>query len=271
MRSATCSMGTRSSRSRATTTPPATRTPSRTRCRSTASKSPSSKPRCKSARPSSCRTSTTRQRSWRPAARSPRPPKWCATRPSTERGSRMASTPRKPSTPRRCRRSESSPATSTRRPTSARSGIRAVLAGRPSPTRTSSEPCTSRMTPQAATYRGFLDRPGAPAHLAVHRRRGRHDRHVARTTALPRHETRGPRRRQPPRHPCLVRGAQAQNRGRAPSIRFRTFFTDQHSAKVRESEGIAAAFRKHFDAYSPKNGTSKDVLQKMVEERAHVG
>jgi hypothetical protein len=56
-----------------------------------------------------------------------------------------------------------------------------------------------------------------------------------------------------------------------PSIRFRTFFTDQHSAKVRESEGIAAAFRKHFDAYSPKNGTSKDVLQKMVEERAHVG
>lgn len=54
-------------------------------------------------------------------------------------------------------------------------------------------------------------------------------------------------------------------------IRFRTFFTDQHSAKVRESEGIPAAFRRHFDAYQPKNGTSKDTLQKMVQERTYVG
>lgn len=53
-------------------------------------------------------------------------------------------------------------------------------------------------------------------------------------------------------------------------IRFRTFFTDQHSVKVRESEGIAAAFLRHFEAYNPKNGTSKDILTKMVQERGHV-
>jgi hypothetical protein len=55
-----------------------------------------------------------------------------------------------------------------------------------------------------------------------------------------------------------------------PNIRFRTFYTDGHSAKVRESDGVAAAFRKHFDAYQTKHGTSKDVLSKMVEERVHL-
>jgi hypothetical protein len=54
---------------------------------------------------------------------------------------------------------------------SARSGIRAVRAGRPSRTRTSSEPFGSRMTPLAAW--AFSIRPRAPGASGSYRHRGR--------------------------------------------------------------------------------------------------
>jgi DNA repair exonuclease SbcCD nuclease subunit len=58
--------------------------------------------------------------------------------------------------------------------------------------------------------------------------------------------------------------------GMRPNIRFRTFLTDTKSATVRESEGLSVALQKHCAAYTPKHGTSKQLLNQMMSERIHV-
>jgi DNA repair exonuclease SbcCD nuclease subunit len=51
------------------------------------------------------------------------------------------------------------------------------------------------------------------------------------------------------------------------NMRFRTFLTDVLAPKVKESDGIQVAFRKHLDRYVPKYGTDKEVLREMVSTR----
>ena len=53
-------------------------------------------------------------------------------------------------------------------------------------------------------------------------------------------------------------------------LRFRSFPTDGPQARVKESDGIAVAWKKHCQSFRPKNSTPKDVLLKMAEERIHV-
>jgi DNA repair exonuclease SbcCD nuclease subunit len=56
----------------------------------------------------------------------------------------------------------------------------------------------------------------------------------------------------------------------APGVRIKTFPTDRAKAKLSESEGVPAAFRKHFESYKPKHGTQKDILRSLLQERLHV-
>lgn len=72
-----------------------------------------------------------------------------------------------------------------------------------------------------------------------------------------------------------IRGPQAYIEERRPlwdafGARVRGVRTDGSAKiKVRESDGVAIAFKKWLMAYSPKHGTDKDVLKKLVEERLH--
>jgi DNA repair exonuclease SbcCD nuclease subunit len=72
-----------------------------------------------------------------------------------------------------------------------------------------------------------------------------------------------------------IRGPQAFIDERRPlwdafGARVRGIRSDgQAKIKVRESDGVAVAFRKWLTVFTPKNGTDKDVLKKMVEERLH--
>jgi DNA repair exonuclease SbcCD nuclease subunit len=51
------------------------------------------------------------------------------------------------------------------------------------------------------------------------------------------------------------------------SVHIRTFPTKTKKAVVRESDGVPQAFKKYVDDYVPKNGTSKEELIKLVNER----
>lgn len=55
-----------------------------------------------------------------------------------------------------------------------------------------------------------------------------------------------------------------------PGVRVRCFRTDQATAKVRESEGIAPAFRNYLSKYTARHGTSTDVLGTMAKGRLDV-
>lgn len=51
------------------------------------------------------------------------------------------------------------------------------------------------------------------------------------------------------------------------NFRIRTFPERSFKSNIRESEGISIAFKKHLDGFTPKYGTSTDVLAKMFSDR----
>lgn len=51
------------------------------------------------------------------------------------------------------------------------------------------------------------------------------------------------------------------------TIQISTLITDDKAIQVKESEGIAIAFKKYVEAYTPQFGTSKDRLAKLAIER----
>lgn len=66
---------------------------------------------------------------------------------------------------------------------------------------------------------------------------------------------------------CQVRKAALKTAG----AKVRTFPTlNKAGSKVKESDGIAAAFRRYLDIYDPKNGTDKELLLNMGRERLNV-
>jgi DNA repair exonuclease SbcCD nuclease subunit len=56
----------------------------------------------------------------------------------------------------------------------------------------------------------------------------------------------------------------------AVGVKVRTVKTDVAPARVRESQGINAAFQAYFQSFTPKHETPKPVLEKLVEERLSV-
>lgn len=56
----------------------------------------------------------------------------------------------------------------------------------------------------------------------------------------------------------------------AAGARVRTFKTERSAPKLRESEGIGAAFRTYLSGYVPKYGTAADMLGAMARERLGV-
>jgi calcineurin-like phosphoesterase family protein len=50
-------------------------------------------------------------------------------------------------------------------------------------------------------------------------------------------------------------------------VKLRTFKTDRKAAAVRESEGIATAFRGFLNTFTPKHGTPTDLLGQMAAQR----
>jgi DNA repair exonuclease SbcCD nuclease subunit len=55
-----------------------------------------------------------------------------------------------------------------------------------------------------------------------------------------------------------------------PGVRVRGLRTDVAAPKIKESEGVAPAFRTFLTNYTPKYGTPTEVLGKLAEERLHV-
>ncbi len=52
--------------------------------------------------------------------------------------------------------------------------------------------------------------------------------------------------------------------------RVRTFPTVVRTAKVKESDGIAIAFKKYLDSYQPSSGVTHDALRNLVEARLSI-
>ncbi len=72
-----------------------------------------------------------------------------------------------------------------------------------------------------------------------------------------------------------IRGSSAWVQARkealsGPGVRIRTFITTSTKPAVRESEGIAPAFRGYLSKYQPKFGTPAEVLAEMASERLGV-
>lgn len=67
----------------------------------------------------------------------------------------------------------------------------------------------------------------------------------------------------------FVRSTEIAVAAKLPSARIASVVYDE-TVKLKESDGIAASFKKWFDAFNPPYGTPKDVLNAMVKDRIAV-